>query len=157
VIDTPLLCVRRQDDCWEAPKGVTFADWIGGALDRTPTTADLDYHITTLFPPVRAQGYFEVRYIDAQAGDGWLAPAAVLVALLSSRDTTQAVLDTCAPVAGRWEAAARYGLAEEQIAKVAAQVADIGLAALDATGLPPDLAGTVIDDVQRRLHQGSRP
>ena len=55
--------------------GVTFADWIDGALPRPPTADDLDYHLSTLFPPVRPRGYLEVRYLDTQPGRDWLAPA----------------------------------------------------------------------------------
>ncbi len=72
VLDTELLCVRRADGRWDAPPGVTFADWIRGrrCAARPPTTADLDYHISTLFPPVRPRGHLEVRYVDAQPGGG---------------------------------------------------------------------------------------
>lgn len=154
VLDTPLLCVRREGRRWEAPPGVTFADWIDGALDRPPTVDDLDYHISTLFPPVRAQGYLEVRYIDAQPGDRWLTPAALLVALLSTPARVDAVIEACAPVADRWVTAARYGLANQDIGRVVDQVVAIGLDALDATGLPPDLARTVTGDIERRLHDG---
>nr|WP_243727361.1 ergothioneine biosynthesis glutamate--cysteine ligase EgtA [Actinocrispum wychmicini] len=154
VLDTPLLCVRRAGRRWEAPRGVTFADWIGGALDRTPTVDDLEYHISTLFPPVRAQGYLEVRYIDAQPGDRWLTPAALLVALMSTPARVDAVIDACAPVAHRWMTAARHGMANQDIARVVDHVVAIGLDALDATGLPPDLARTVTSDIERRLHDG---
>jgi glutamate--cysteine ligase len=154
VLDTPLLCVRREGRRWEAPRGVTFADWIDGALDRPPTVDDLDYHISTLFPPVRAQGYLEVRYIDAQPGDRWLTPAALLVALLSTPVRVDAVIEACAPVADQWEEAARHGLRAGAIAKVADEIVAIGLDALGTTGLPPELAQTVISDIEGRLHHG---
>ncbi|MEV4319953.1 ergothioneine biosynthesis glutamate--cysteine ligase EgtA [Actinocrispum sp. NPDC049592] len=151
VLDTPLLCLRRPgDSCWEAPAGVTFADWIAGALDRAPTLDDLDYHISTLFPPVRAQGYLEVRYIDAQPGDRWLAPAALLLALLSTSDTVARVLDVCAPVADCWEGAARHGLRDEKLARVVEEVAAMGLAALD---LPAAETAAVTGDIEDRLRK----
>lgn len=156
VLDTPLLCVRREGQCWEAPQGVTFADWINGALDRAPTVGDLEYHLSTLFPPVRAQGYLEIRYIDAQPGDRWLSPAALLVALLASPARMDAVIDVCTPVMDRWMTAARDGLGDPAIAKAAAQVAEIGLAGLGDTGLPADLADQVISDIERRLRDGRK-
>ena len=52
------------------------------ARHRRPPVADLDYHLTTLFPPVRPQGHLEVRYIDQQAGDEWVVPLAVVAALM---------------------------------------------------------------------------
>ena len=49
-----------------------------------PTTDDLDYHLSTMFPPVRPRGYLEIRYLDAQPGDAWVHPFVLLCALLSS-------------------------------------------------------------------------
>jgi hypothetical protein len=51
------------------------ADWVAGGLP-TPST---------LFPPVRPHGYLEVRYLDAQAGNGWVTPTGLLAALMSDR------------------------------------------------------------------------
>ena len=48
---------------------------------RRPTAEDLDYHLSTLFPPVRPHGHLELRMIDAQPGDGWIVPLAVATAL----------------------------------------------------------------------------
>ncbi|HEY0641498.1 MAG TPA: glutamate-cysteine ligase family protein, partial [Pseudonocardiaceae bacterium] len=91
-LDLPLLCVRRGDD-WHAPPDRTFADWVAGALPTRPTTDDLDYHLTTLFPPVRPCGrYLEVRYLDAQPAGRWALPVAVLAALLADDATTAAAL-----------------------------------------------------------------
>ncbi|MGH4017657.1 MAG: ergothioneine biosynthesis glutamate--cysteine ligase EgtA, partial [Pseudonocardiaceae bacterium] len=87
-LDTPLLCHDRTGSCWEVPTGVTFADWLGGALPGQPTAADLDYHLTTLFPPVRPRGYLEVRYLDAQPAGQWAVPVAVVAALLADPATT---------------------------------------------------------------------
>lgn len=149
VLDTPLLCVRRDGDRWDAPAGVTFADWIAGALPTTPTTHDLDYHISTMFPPVRPHGYFEVRYLDAQHGGDWITPAALLAALMSSRETVEATAAACAPVADRWLPAARLGLADGPTAASARAVLGLGLAALPVLGLPPG-AGSA---VTARLHR----
>ncbi len=83
VLDAELLCVQRPDGRpWTAPAGLTFRDWLRGAGERPPSLADLDYHRTTLFPPVRPRGHLELRMIDAQPGDGWLAPLALVSALL---------------------------------------------------------------------------
>ncbi|MGH3854268.1 MAG: glutamate-cysteine ligase family protein [Pseudonocardiaceae bacterium] len=65
-LDTTVLRQRLSRGSWDVPIGVTFTDWLAGALPGRPSTADLDYHLTTLFPPVRPQGYLEVRYLDTQ-------------------------------------------------------------------------------------------
>jgi hypothetical protein len=78
------MCVRRgEDQDWSAPPGLTFRDWLRGrgCEERPPTMADLAYHLSTLFPPVRPQGHLEVRFIDAQLGDGWIVLTAVVSAL----------------------------------------------------------------------------
>ncbi|GLW94124.1 ergothioneine biosynthesis glutamate--cysteine ligase EgtA [Actinokineospora globicatena] len=145
VLDAPLLCVRRPDGAWDAPSGVTFADWIGGALEHPPTVDDLDYHISTLFPPVRPHGYFEVRYLDAQDGDDWVAPAALLVALMEDRATVDAVVAACEPVADRWLDAARLGLADPDLRRAARQVLDLGIPAVAALDLPAPHAAAATD------------
>ncbi|MER8182042.1 ergothioneine biosynthesis glutamate--cysteine ligase EgtA [Kitasatospora sp. NPDC094015] len=83
VLDARVLCVQRRDGLpWTAPTGLTFRDWLRGAGERPATLADLDYHRTTLFPPVRPRGHMELRMLDAQPGDGWLTPLALVSALL---------------------------------------------------------------------------
>jgi glutamate--cysteine ligase len=149
VLDTPVLCVRGEAEPWLTPHGVSFADWVGGALPRKPTTDDLDYHLSTMFPPVRPHGYLEVRYLDAQRGDGWVTPVALLAALLSTPRTVDAVLDACVPVGDRWLPAARDGLADRALATAAAAVLDIGARALPTMGLGPDLTAAVLADLDR--------
>ena len=149
----PLLCVRRDGDRWDPPPGVTFADWIAGALPRKPTIDDLDYHLSTLFPPVRPRGYLEIRYLDAQPGDEWIAPAAVLTSLLADDAGAAAALALAAPVADRWLPAARYGLADPALRSVAADVLDLALRGLDRTGLPAATRDRVTEITDRRLHR----
>ncbi|MCK1798349.1 ergothioneine biosynthesis glutamate--cysteine ligase EgtA [Streptomyces sp. XM4193] len=87
-LDASLLCLlgRPEDGGgadWAAPPRLTFRDWLRGRGGiRPPTRADLDYHLGTLFPPVRPRGWMELRMIDAQYGDGWIAAAAVTATLL---------------------------------------------------------------------------
>lgn len=153
VLDTPLLCVRR-DGSWEAPPGVTFADWIAGAMTPRPTYDDLDYHLTTMFPPVRARGYFEVRYLDMQSGLDWVAPVAVLAALFAREETVDAAAELAAPAAGRWVQSARHGLADPAIAAVAPDLLDLACGALTDTDLPPATVRAVTTAVARRLRDG---
>ncbi|MDQ4085560.1 MAG: glutamate-cysteine ligase family protein [Actinomycetota bacterium] len=149
-LDTPLLCVRRADGCWDAPPGVTFADWIDGALPAPPTLEDLEYHLTTLFPPVRPRGYLEVRYLDAQPGGAWTTPVALLTALMADEGTVDAVAEATRPVADLWFEAARLGLAQPAVAAAAQQVLDLGRDALDALALPATVAAQVLADLAHR-------
>jgi glutamate--cysteine ligase len=133
------------------PPGISFADWIRGALPRPPTEADLAFHLSTLFPPVRPRGYLEVRYLDAQPPGEWLAPVAVLTALFADEATVDGVRDLCAPVAGRWHDAARAGLADRQLAATARKVTGLALGQLPETGLPQAIQDDVHEMVRRRL------
>jgi len=121
----PLTCVRRDGDCWDAPPGATLGDWIRGALPLPLTAADVDYHLSTLFPPVRPRGYLEVRYLDAQAGDDWFAPVAVLATLLADPATTSAALDLALPTADRWVPAWRSGLGDPALRRTAHAVLEL--------------------------------
>ncbi|SBT39963.1 glutamate--cysteine ligase [Micromonospora auratinigra] len=146
----PLLCVRGDGPDWTPPPGVTFADWLAGALPRPPTTDDLEYHLSTLFPPVRPQGYLELRYLDAQPGRGWTVPVAVLAALLADPATTREALATAIPVADRWHAAARYGLGDRSLAATAVALFDLALAALPRLDLPAATHEEIGREIRRR-------
>ncbi len=157
ILDTPLMVLPRQNGSWDAPPELTFADWIEGretGLGR-PTEDDLAYHLTTMFTPVRPQGYLEIRYLDAQPAARWLHPVALLTALLARPSTVDKVLGLCEPVVGRWECAARFGLADRAIATVASEVVDLGCAELGVTGLPPETISEISEGVQSLVH-GSR-
>ncbi|HZS21557.1 MAG TPA: ergothioneine biosynthesis glutamate--cysteine ligase EgtA [Pseudonocardiaceae bacterium] len=156
-LDTPLLCQRRPCGSWEVPSGVTFADWLSGALPGRPSTADLDYHLTTLFPPVRPQGYLEVRYLDAQPAGQWLVPVAVLAALLADPEVTAAARDACAPAAGRWLQAAKRGLRDSILAVAAREVFELACAALPALHAPPELQVLLEEITEYRVRRGRCP
>ena len=114
---------------------VPLADWVSGACrlgDRSPTEADVDYHLTTLFPPVRPRGYLEIRYLDAAPEPWWPALAAVTATLLDDPAAADRAADASASVSGRWSDAARLGLADEDLRTAAV---DCLAVALDAAPL----------------------
>ncbi|HEX2809012.1 MAG TPA: glutamate-cysteine ligase family protein, partial [Kineosporiaceae bacterium] len=134
-LDAPLMMVRRDHGPWTAPPGVRFTDWIqaGRALipDRPgPTWEDLNYHLTTLFPPVRARGHLEVRYLDAQPGDWWQVPVSVLSALVTDPAAGDRAILACEAQRGRWLDAARMGLRDAGLARAARTVLDAAAGAL---------------------------
>ncbi len=159
VLGTELLCVRRADGSWDAPPGVTFTDWIRGdsALPGVPTTADLDYHISTLFPPVRPRGHLEVRYIDAQPGRRWALPAAVLAAVLSDPVTTDRAREACEPAAGRWVSAARHGLDDRVLQRAAVAVFELALTALPRLSPPSWVTAELTVTLERGVRRGRCP
>jgi glutamate--cysteine ligase len=149
-LTAPVVCIRRAGPSWRAPTGMTFADWVSGGWPRRPTVDDLDYHLSTLFPPVRPRGYAEVRYLDAQPPGEWIAPVAALAALFSDESIVDKVRDVCAPVVGRWVEAAREGLADATIARAAGDVLDLAGRMLDQTDLPLPVRENVVEIFDRK-------
>ena len=100
----------------------SFADWVTGEAvlgGRRPTIEDLDYHLTTLFPPVRPRGFLEIRYLDAAPEPWWPALAAVTATLLDDPRAADVAAAASAPVAGAWDRAARLGLADRALRRAA--------------------------------------
>lgn len=162
VVQSPVLCVRPREGsaeaAWLVPDHVTFADWIRGALPGpAPTTADLDYHVSTLFPPVRPHGHLEVRYVDAQPGRRWALPTAVLVALLADPSVTEQAMAACEPAEGRWVAGARHGLADPVLARAAATLFALALARLPALGAPTWVTDDLTTMTERQVLRGRCP
>ncbi|MEN0135735.1 MAG: ergothioneine biosynthesis glutamate--cysteine ligase EgtA [Rhodococcus sp. (in: high G+C Gram-positive bacteria)] len=155
VLDVPLLCIRNDGPDWTAPDGATFADWVEGALDDVigrPTSADLDYHLTTLFPPVRAAGHLEVRYLDAQPGDRWRVPIAAIDALLSGPGAMAEALAAALPTAERWRDAAEFGLADLEL-----RAAATALLSLAAAYSPDPEFVRLLDTAAERCCRGQAP
>jgi len=118
---------------------------------RRPTAGDLEYHLSTLFPPVRPRGHFELRMIDAQPGDGWIVPLAVCTALLSDAQASDAALAAVAPLwNGRWSGddgpwlrGARLGPADPAISQASRACFAAAREALDRMSAPAAVKGAV--------------
>jgi glutamate--cysteine ligase len=151
VLDTALVCLRRDGEDWSAPSGISFAEWIHGALPVPPTRDDLDYHLTTVFPPVRPRGYFEVRYLDAQPGTDWMLPVAALTALFQDESTVDTVLKLTDKCANRWVHAARNGLRDPELARCAEAVFELACRRLESIDGVPELADRLAGTVTHRL------
>ena len=98
----------RTSGPWDVPGRADLPglDPVRGA--RPPTREDLDYHLTTLFPPVRPRGHLELRMIDAQPGDdGWIVPLAVTTALFDDPEAAETAYRAVKPLAERARSAAR--------------------------------------------------
>ncbi len=138
----PVMLVRGPGAQAEPVRAaVPFATWAAGRVrlgDRAPTRADLDYHLGTLFPPVRLRGFIEVRCLDAVPARWWPALAAVTTLLLDDPVAADRAAAACEPVAGRWTAAAREGLGDDGLAAAAR-----GALAAAAAASPPALKADV--------------
>ena len=97
---------------------VPFADWADGRVllgGRRPTIADLDYHLTTLFPPVRPRGFLEVRYLDSVPDSIWPAVVFTLATLLDDPAASDIAAEATESVATAWDRAARIGLRDRRL------------------------------------------
>ena len=161
-LDAELMCVRDPGSPdWTAPPGLTFRDWLragGSGSLREPTADDLDYHLSTLFPPVRPRGHMELRMIDAQPGDGWIVPAAVVSALADDERAAGEAMAAAEPVwravdgDGDWEPwlrAAQSGPADPAIGQAAKRCFQAADAALARSGAPARVRQAVADFTER--------
>ncbi|WP_328787517.1 ergothioneine biosynthesis glutamate--cysteine ligase EgtA [Streptomyces sp. NBC_00273] len=173
-LDTEVMCVRSYEDDgpWETPPGTTFRDWLrtdGHPALRPPTAEDLDYHLTTLFPPVRPRGHLELRMIDAQSGDdGWLVPVAVVHALFDDPEATETAYRVAkgladfygghpAPRNPLWRSAARHGLADPELRASAKACFRAAVEALPRLGASTHVRDTVGAFTERYVLRGRCP
>jgi glutamate--cysteine ligase len=101
---------------------VPFADWADGRVllgDRHPTVGDLDYHLTTLFPPVRPRRFLEIRYLDSVPDADWPALVYTLTTLLDDPAAAEIATEATAPVAMAWDRAAQIGLGDRRLHEAA--------------------------------------
>ncbi|URN14790.1 ergothioneine biosynthesis glutamate--cysteine ligase EgtA, partial [Streptomyces sudanensis] len=160
-LDTPVMCVRAAEGPWAVPEGLTFREWLRSGVPRPPTRADLDYHLTTLFPPVRPRGtHLELRMLDAQSGDdGWIVPLAVTAALFDEPEAADAAYRALLPAVGaagslpapgdaHWRAAIRDGPGAPALHRAAVECFRLALGSLSRSGAP-----TAVRDAVAAFHE----
>lgn len=188
-MDAEVLCLRRPDgQPWTVPTGLTFRQWLRGSNGsggsghsgiKTPTADDLSYHLSTLFPPVRARGHLELRMIDAQPGNGWMVPVALVAALADDPAAADAAMAATEPVwyelgaagvpppagagailnggAGPWLRAARFGPSDPVLGKAALECFAAADAALARSGVPEPIRSAVAEFADRYPSRGRCP
>jgi glutamate--cysteine ligase len=152
-LDTTVLARQTDSGGWLTSDRRALRDWI--ETGEQLSTADLDLHLSMLFPPVRPQGYLELRYLDAQPAEEWLALLAFITGLFDC--AVDQVIEICAPAAGRWQQATERGLADPPLRAAALQLsalAPANLGRLDLHRTDLDQALAVLD---RRLAAGISP
>ena len=144
-LKAPVMLVHTPDAV-AVTDHVPFADWADGLVllgGRRPTTADLDYHLTTLFPPVRPRRWLEIRYLDSVPDE--LLPAVVflMVTLLDDPGAAALAAEAVEPVSTAWDLAARVGLRDNRLFEAANRCV-----ALAAERAPAELS----ESMQRLVH-----
>ncbi|HEV7193664.1 MAG TPA: ergothioneine biosynthesis glutamate--cysteine ligase EgtA [Jatrophihabitantaceae bacterium] len=108
----PVMLVRDGEQATPVTTRVPLREWIRtpDLLDRAPTLDDVDYHLTTLFPPIRLRGYLELRFLDAVPDQWWPALAAITATLVDDATAAGEAAEACAHIDHGWGRAAREGL-----------------------------------------------
>ncbi|NAZ38287.1 glutamate--cysteine ligase [Rubellimicrobium sp. CFH 75288] len=152
-LDVPMYFVHREGRYIDA-RGQSFRDFLAGRLPalpgEIPTFGDWADHLTTLFPEARVKRFVEVRGADAGDRAHLLALPAFWAGLLYHRPSLEAAWDLVRP----WSAETREGLrvaASERalageaggvrlrdLARAALALAEAGLAARAAEGIPDE-------------------
>lgn len=120
-LKAPVMLVHNPDAA-AVTHWVPFADWVDGRVllgGRRPTIPDLEYHLTTLFPPVRPRRWLEIRYLDSAPDAFWPAVVFTLVALLDDPVAADIAAEAVEPVATAWDTAARVGLRDRRLYEAA--------------------------------------
>lgn len=140
-----VMLVRTPDGPWIADPGFTFGDWVSGrtSLPR-PTEDDLAYHLTTLFPPVRPRGWFELRCLDALPDGMWQVAAAVTTALVEDEQAADAALAATEEVQDLIGVAIRDAVTDRRLQRAAQRCFDAAVPALPGLG-----AAALVDPVVR--------
>ena len=152
-LKAPVMLVNSPDVA-AVTTWVPFADWADGRVmlgDRRPTHADLDYHLTTLFPPVRPRRWLEIRYLDSVPDTVWPAVAFTLVTLLDDPAAADIAAEATESVATAWDRAAQIGLGDRRLADAALQCVQAA-----AERAPAELEESM-QQLVRSVEQGRSP
>ena len=151
----PVIIVAGAGDRIEAVRTpVTFGQWAAGLVPldgRRPTAADLEIHLSTLFPPVRLRGYLELRFMDITAPRWWPAIAAVAATLMDDPVAADMAMNATERSALLWTRAAQAGLDDQLLADSARRCLSIA-----ASRVPAEMRSAV-DDLAELVESGSCP
>ncbi len=151
----PVVLVSTGEDRVEPVRRfVSFGQWASGSVrlgDRLPTAADLDTHLTTLFPPVRLRGYLELRYLDVSPPRWWPAVAAVASTLLDDQVAADLAAEAAEPAGLLWTEAARDGLGHRVLARSARSCLAIAAGRVHAALRP------AVEDLAELVESGRCP
>ncbi|HEV2760806.1 MAG TPA: ergothioneine biosynthesis glutamate--cysteine ligase EgtA [Acidimicrobiales bacterium] len=138
--------------------GLPFGAWMSEGHELGyPTLDDFAYHLTTLFPPVRPKGWFELRMIDALPDPWWQVAVAVTVAVLDDPEAFATAERACRPVVDCWAEAAAHGLSHPGLASAARTCFAAALTALPRLGLDRHTVNATEDFVDRYVDRGRSP
>jgi glutamate--cysteine ligase len=109
-----------------------FRQWLDEGRVGTGEWRD---HLTTFFPEVRARGYLEVRGVDALPLRWVGVPLLLLTGLLRHPTSRRCALELLPPASeAALERAGRAGLGDPEVARLAVETLEMGIAGLRELG-----------------------
>lgn len=145
VLSGNVLLIRTPDGAEPILHEFCFRDWItGGHRLGYPDLDDLDYHLTTLFPPIRPRGWIEFRMIDSVDAALRTPLIGLVTTLMRHDEVADDVAAACLPIAGSWSRAARLGCRDGALAAAARRCFRIASDVCEDVGLT-DACGEFVD------------
>ena len=154
-----VMLVRVSDACFEPLLSpLPFARWMENGHELGyPTLDDFEYHLSTLFPPVRPKGWLELRMVDALPDPWWRAAVAVSAALLDDAEAAGVATAATASTTKLWADAARHGLDHPALATAARACFGAALDALPRLGADPATVASTAEFIDRFVARSRCP
>ena len=135
-----------------------FQRWIKDGHELGfPTEDDLEYHLTTLFPPIRPHGRLELRMFDMLPEPWWRAAVVVATALLNDAEAGAVASEATRETANLWTEAARFGLGHPGLTKSAEVCFTAALNAVGRIGCDDESRRTAEAYYDRFVAHGRSP
>ena len=136
-LSAQLMLVRAgEEEYLPVERDFTFRDWIEAGHDAGfPTIQDLDYHLTTLFPPVRPKAWLEIRMLDALPDPWWRAAATAWAVLLADTDAGEMAEQMSFGAWELWHEAASLGVTHPDLARAAKSCLSLAIEGAEKLGI----------------------
>ncbi|HLH27335.1 MAG TPA: glutamate-cysteine ligase family protein, partial [Acidimicrobiales bacterium] len=158
LLDANVMLIRAGGRVVPMQRAFPFRRWMDeGHPLGWPDADDLAYHLSTLFPPVRAKGWLELRVMDAIDAPWWPVPIAVASALLDDAEAADGAARATGRAAWCWCEAPRWSLDYEPLAEAARRCFDLARDALARRDAPAAVLRAVEDFQDRFVDRGRCP
>ncbi len=159
VLDARVMLVQVAPGQFETPRSaLQFGRWVEQGHELGwPDQGDLDYHLTTLFPPVRPRGWLELRMLDALPDPWWRAATAIVTAVLEDDLAAERARRAVEGTEQLWVEAARYGLDHPDLAAAARECVRAGLDALGRLDVDDETISTAEAFAERYTERRRSP
>ncbi len=117
ILDAKVMLRHGKEGIQRSSDSLTFAESL--ASEHPPTQADLDLHLTTLFPPLRPRGYLELRMLDALPRHGRAAAIATVWTLLTDTGLGREAIEMCTTLVNPWDVVTSHGLQDAAVCDAA--------------------------------------